>query len=75
MAEILFWSAVGLIAFTYAGYPLSLLLFPRSRFRSADAGDCPTVSLLIAAHNERDCIAATLENKLQLDYPAKRLEI
>ena len=35
----------------------------------------PTVTLLIAAHNEARAIGAKLDNALALDYPADRLEI
>ncbi|MEO8164845.1 MAG: glycosyltransferase family 2 protein [Betaproteobacteria bacterium] len=35
----------------------------------------PKVSLLIAAHNEEDCIADRLRNALALDYPVGKLEI
>jgi cellulose synthase/poly-beta-1,6-N-acetylglucosamine synthase-like glycosyltransferase len=35
----------------------------------------PSVSIIIAAHNEEAHILATLENKLQLDYPPDRRQI
>ena len=40
----------------------------------ADAA-LPTVSLIIAAHAERDVIAAKVANALALDYPREQLEI
>jgi glycosyltransferase involved in cell wall biosynthesis len=42
--------------------------------RSAE-GTTPTLSLIIAAHNERGSIGEKLENSLALDYPRDRLEI
>jgi cellulose synthase/poly-beta-1,6-N-acetylglucosamine synthase-like glycosyltransferase len=39
-------------------------------------GQCePSVSVVIAAHNERDRIAQKLENCLTLDYPKRKLQI
>ncbi len=35
----------------------------------------PTVSLMIAAHNEEKAITAKLENPLALHYPRDKLEI
>jgi cellulose synthase/poly-beta-1,6-N-acetylglucosamine synthase-like glycosyltransferase len=42
--------------------------------RPADA-ELPTVSLIIAAYNEEDVIAEKIENSLELDYPAEKLDI
>lgn len=64
------------LAYTYAGYPLlsQLLakLFPNPAKRAPIE---PTVTLIIAAYNEEDAIADKLENSLQLDYPAEKLQI
>src|SRR6185437_5892299 len=58
------------------GYPLVLGVIAAFRPRLVRrAGITPTVSILIPAYNEADCIAATVENKLGQDYPADRLEI
>ena len=73
---ITFWVAAGLIAYTHAGYPL--LLAGLARMRPAPrwpAGELPHVSLVIAAHNERDVIGEKVRNALELDYPADRLEV
>ncbi len=37
--------------------------------------DSPTVSLIVAAYDERDVIAAKVANALALDYPRDRLEV
>jgi len=74
--EIVFWAFVILVAYVYAGYPLILKVI--SLFRPprepGNAGD-PSVTLVISAFNERDVIAAKLENSLEIDYPRDRLEI
>jgi glycosyltransferase involved in cell wall biosynthesis/cellulose synthase/poly-beta-1,6-N-acetylglucosamine synthase-like glycosyltransferase len=76
MLPIVFWTALALIAYTYAGFPL--LLFLRSRWfsrpvRSADI--TPHVTLLIVAHNEAAVMRGRLENVLELDYPRDRLTV
>lgn len=76
----IFWASLLTIAFAYIGYPALIALAARAwgvRPRAAllRDRDLPTVSLLIAAHNEEDVIAARLENALALDYPRDRLEI
>ena len=73
---IAFWLAVGVLAYTFAGYPALMVLLARLRPRSVRRGPAqPTVSVLIAAHNEAATIAARIENCLALDYPYDKLEI
>jgi cellulose synthase/poly-beta-1,6-N-acetylglucosamine synthase-like glycosyltransferase len=75
--ELAFWCLVAIVVYVYAGYPLILLVLARR-------GDVPTVrheeplpsvTLLISAFNEEECIAAKLDNCLSLDYPKDRLQI
>jgi len=79
MATVAFWAAAVLLAQTYFLYPLWLLLLARARpgagGRAGMPRVCPTVSLVVAAHDEAACIGAKLENSLRLDYPADRLEV
>jgi glycosyltransferase involved in cell wall biosynthesis len=76
LRRTLFWSAIGAFAYTYVVFPLVLLLraalFPRPH---AAGGIMPTVTIVIAAHNEAANIRAKLVNLLSLDYPDDRLEI
>jgi cellulose synthase/poly-beta-1,6-N-acetylglucosamine synthase-like glycosyltransferase len=74
--EVIFWSAAGLIAFTYAGFPLLLFLRGRALPRPhATADHTPRVSLIIAAYNEAHSIGDKLANVAALDYPHDRLEV
>jgi glycosyltransferase involved in cell wall biosynthesis len=74
--EILFWSLVGLILWTYAGYPLLLaILAPLSRRRLAVAPIEPTISVIISAYNEEKAIGQKLENTLAMDYPPGKLQV
>ncbi|MCB0276492.1 MAG: glycosyltransferase family 2 protein, partial [Calditrichaeota bacterium] len=77
MAEILFWSALGLLMYIYVLYPLLLWMGNRffSRKVTPDSDFLPGVSLIVAAYNEEAVIGKKLENSLEIDYPADRLEI
>src|SRR5436190_16771776 len=76
MLAVLFWASLGLLAWTHLGYPLAAALGARLRPRLVLKAELtPTVSLIVAAHNEEDVIERRLENLLALDYPADRLEI
>jgi cellulose synthase/poly-beta-1,6-N-acetylglucosamine synthase-like glycosyltransferase len=72
----LFWLTVGILFYIYMGYPfMTLALGALTRRTVRKAPGQPTVSVLIAAFNERDHIAATIQNKLALNYPPERLQI
>jgi glycosyltransferase involved in cell wall biosynthesis len=76
--DLVFWTCLGLLFYVYAGYPvLAWALGQIIRRRvAATAGDhLPTVTVLIAAHNEVREIAATVRNKLGQEYPADRLDV
>jgi cellulose synthase/poly-beta-1,6-N-acetylglucosamine synthase-like glycosyltransferase len=79
--EIVFWLSVGLIAWTQVAYGAALAvltrLLPRRAHETAreGAGRLPSLSLVIAAHDEESVIAATVRNALALDYPRERFEL
>jgi len=76
VAALVFWTSVGLIGYSYAGYPLVLALLARFRPRPRwKPSDCPSVTLIIAAYNEEQAIAQKLDNSLALDYPPDLLRI
>src|ERR1700675_1106501 len=65
-----------LFLYTWIGYPTLVRALARARSRLPIRGSRrPTVSIIIAAHNEEGNIAAKLRNSLSLDYPADCLEI
>ena len=76
VATIIFWLSAGLVAWVYAGYPLALVLlgrlFPRPRRREPIT---PSVSLVVAAHNEEQAIATKIAGILASSYPRDRLEV
>jgi glycosyltransferase involved in cell wall biosynthesis len=77
--EILFWLSIALIVWTQLGYALALaalaaLLGARESL-PADTDARPSVSLIVAAHNEQEVIAAKVSNALALDYPRELVEV
>ncbi|HEX9629294.1 MAG TPA: glycosyltransferase [Pyrinomonadaceae bacterium] len=75
-AEIIFWISAAALGYTYAGYPLLLLIMSRLRRREVRRGAFePSVSVIVTAYNEERDLAAKLENTLGLDYPRELLEI
>lgn len=87
--QVLFWAACGLVLYTYAGYPLLLFLASsavelrrawRHLLRDSPgiapaAVPLPSVSIVIAAHNEEAEIAGLCASLRALDYPRDRLEL
>src|SRR5947209_10626500 len=78
---IVFWSAVGLLAYAHVGYPLLLLLLARLRAHDPagasrqEPAALPSVSVIVAAYAEEDVIAQRVTNLLALDYPRERVEL
>jgi cellulose synthase/poly-beta-1,6-N-acetylglucosamine synthase-like glycosyltransferase len=76
MAEIAFGVSMFLVFYVYAGYPLAVVMLGTVRNRRGCRGKIePMVTVLIAAYNEEEAIAATVRNKLAQDYAADRLEV
>jgi hypothetical protein len=77
MTTAVFWFCVAVIAYTHFGYPLAvwLLSVQRRRPDAAAPVEWPSVSLIVAAHNEESVLTDKLDNSLSLNYPAAKLEI
>src|ERR671923_786379 len=76
VGRILFWSSLGALVWTQAGYPVVAAALARLRSRPVRKRDLtPTVSVIVAVHNEEDVIERRLDNLLALDYPAEQLEL
>lgn len=76
MAGAVFWGAVAVIAWVYAGYPIVLGIAATLRHRPVRKGPVePTVSVIVCAYNEARHIRRKLDEVLALDYPAERLEV
>jgi cellulose synthase/poly-beta-1,6-N-acetylglucosamine synthase-like glycosyltransferase len=71
-----FWGSLGALAWTHVGYPVAAAALARLRPRPIRKDDAtPDVSVIVAAHDEENVIARRVDNLLELDYPAERLEI
>ncbi len=76
--EILFWVCAALIAWTQLGYAIALAALARVLGRPmtiAQTAQLPSLSLIVAAHDEQSVIATKVENALALDYPRELLEL
>ena len=74
--EILFWTLIAIVFYTYIGYGIILYIMitikrlikknkniPQTNYE-------PDVTLLIAAYNEKDFVDQKVHNTRKLDYPA-----
>ncbi len=81
VVEIAFWACVGLLVHTHFGYPFSLWAYLRLRRRPAGSAaadpppEPPSVSLIIAAHDEAEVIAGKVSESLALEHPRERLQL
>ncbi len=76
VSSALYWSSLGVLAYTYVGYPLLVCGLSRLRSRAVRTADIePRVSIVLAARDEGAHLRDKLEGLLALDYPADRREI
>ena len=76
MIELIFFVSMLGIFYVYAGYPLAIFLL--SKWHQCHVHKKPfepSVTIIIAAYNEAAHIEQTVRNKLELNYPAEKLEI
>lgn len=74
---VVFWLCAGLLVYTMAGYPLLLWVLTRGRSERAGASDSPlpSVSLIVAAHDEESSILEWVRSTLAIEYPRELLEV
>jgi cellulose synthase/poly-beta-1,6-N-acetylglucosamine synthase-like glycosyltransferase len=88
--DVMVLVCLGCAAYAYLGYPLVLLAWtglreaasgirfiaggPDRRARRRD-DRWPTLTVVLAAHDEETCIRQKLENCLALDYPSGKLDV
>ena len=73
--ETLFWASALLVAYVYAGYPLLLAVWsavatrPVRKRSTTDSRNWPSVSVIVAAHNEAARLPRRVTNLLEQVYP------
>ena len=73
---VLFWVSLGALVWTHVAYPAFVAVLARLRPRAFRRDELePTVTVIIAAHNEESVIGQRIENLLVLEYPKDRLSI
>jgi cellulose synthase/poly-beta-1,6-N-acetylglucosamine synthase-like glycosyltransferase len=75
--EIVFWACAGLLVYAQVGYPLVLWLLAgrRSEPAAPEADPLPSVSLIVAAHDEEASIVGWVRSTLAFEYPRDRLQV
>ena len=78
--HLIFWACLGGVVYVYLGYPLlvwSLSKWFGRRHQASRVEDeqLPSLTLLIAAHNEEAVIEDRIRNALAMDYPSEKLDI
>lgn len=82
--DILFWTALAIVVYTYVGYGVVLrllvavkeLLFGRTPSGAKPSDEeLPEMTLFIAAFNEEMVVDEKMANCLNLDYPREKLHI
>jgi biofilm PGA synthesis N-glycosyltransferase PgaC len=74
----LFLGSGFIVLYNYAGYALIVILLNRIRRRptlpTPTDDQLPTVSFIVAAYNEADCVDQKIANSLDQEYPAEKIE-
>jgi cellulose synthase/poly-beta-1,6-N-acetylglucosamine synthase-like glycosyltransferase len=79
IVAVVFWLSVGLLVYADLGYPALLWLVSRlgraEHDRPQVAEPLPSVSLIVAAHDEEASIVPWVRSTLDYDYPRDRLNV
>lgn len=76
MSIWVFWIALAIVAYAYAGYPLLVIGLARLLGRDPVREPLtPPLTVIVAAHNEAPRIAARVRDILDQDYPPENLRV
>jgi len=76
VAEIVFWTGMGFLFYTYIGYGLVMYFLSLFKSKNIRKGSIRLkTTVIITAYNEEKVIENKLENVLALDYPKDCLEV
>lgn len=76
--ELIVSCSLAVIGYSYFGYPMLAYCMSRLKRRmkfSYTTSYTPSVTIIIAAYNERECIVDKINNTFSLDYPKEQLQI
>ena len=77
--EILFWSALVFVFYTYFGYPCLISMLARTKPAHepdvSSVKEWPSVCVVVAVYNEESRVLGKIENLRRLDYPGEKLRI
>jgi len=75
--KIIFWISCFIVFYNYAGYAIIILLinkFKNKKHFNRPNNYYPTISFIVAAYNEEDCIETKIINSLEQIYPTDKIE-
>ncbi|MGZ3837362.1 MAG: glycosyltransferase family 2 protein [Flavisolibacter sp.] len=74
--EYVFWISCLLVFYNYAGYAIIAGMINRFKRKVTipEKNHYPSVSFIVAAYNEEDCIEKKIVNSLEQSYPADKIE-
>jgi cellulose synthase/poly-beta-1,6-N-acetylglucosamine synthase-like glycosyltransferase len=77
LATVIFWLAAAGVVYTYAGYPLLLILRARFASRPPQRREDvqPGVTIVVVVHNEAARIEQKIQTCLAQSYPAEHLRV
>jgi len=81
MVQVVFWIAIGVVAYTFFGYGIVIGFLVkvkgllRKKINQTDKEFLPDVTLVVPCYNEADIIKEKVLNSLGLEYPKEKLKI
>jgi len=75
--KVIFWISCLIVFYNYAGYAIIILLinkFKNKKLLDSPHDYYPSISFIVAAYNEEDCIETKIINSLEQIYPPDKLE-
>lgn len=72
--KIVFWASCLVVFYNYAGYAIIIFLIEKIRNKKVHStvnDYFPSISFIVAAYNEEDCIEKKILNSIEQEYPGK----
>jgi poly-beta-1,6-N-acetyl-D-glucosamine synthase len=73
----IFFVSLGLILYTYIGYPIVLYIWYKFKRYDVFPHDeyVPSISMIVSAYNEERIIEEKIHNLLKINYPKEKIEV